>query len=67
MDLVFPTSSTSGRGRAHWTSRRGYRKLVLGRGQKREDLAKGEILLEGALDALEQAVAFVKAATPDAR
>jgi acetyl esterase/lipase len=46
----------------------GYHDFVLGpQGQKREDLAKGEILLEGALDALERAVAFVKAATPDAR
>jgi dipeptidyl-peptidase-4 len=39
----------------------GYHDFVLGnQGQKRPDLAKGEILLAGALEALENAVAFVK-------
>jgi dienelactone hydrolase len=39
----------------------GYHDFVLGsQGQKRPDLAKGEILLRGALEALENAVAFVK-------
>ena len=46
----------------------GYHDFVLGpQGQKRPDLPKGEILLEGALDALERSVAFVKAAQPDAK
>ena len=46
----------------------GYHDFVLGpQGQKRPDLPKGEILLEGALDALERTLAFVKAASPDAR
>jgi dipeptidyl aminopeptidase/acylaminoacyl peptidase len=46
----------------------GYHDFVLGpQGQKRPDLPKGEILLQGALDALERAVAFVKAEAPDAR
>jgi dipeptidyl aminopeptidase/acylaminoacyl peptidase len=46
----------------------GYHDFVLGpQGQKRPDLKQGEILLEGALDALERSVAFVKAASPDAR
>jgi dipeptidyl-peptidase 4 len=46
----------------------GYHDFVLGpQGQKRPDLKQGEALLEGALDALERAVAFVKAASPDAR
>jgi dipeptidyl-peptidase-4 len=39
----------------------GYHDFVLGpQGQKRPDLAQGEILLEGALDALEKSVSFVK-------
>ena len=39
----------------------GYHDFVLGnQGQKRPDLPKGEILLPGALEALENAVAFVK-------
>jgi dipeptidyl-peptidase 4 len=46
----------------------GYHDFVLGpQGQKRPDLPKGEILMEGALDALERTVAFVKAKQPDAR
>ena len=46
----------------------GYHDFVLGpQGQKRPDLPKGEILLQGALDALERAVAFVKAAEPDTK
>jgi acetyl esterase/lipase len=41
----------------------GYHDFVLGpQGQNRPDLAKGEILLQGALDALERSVAFVKGA-----
>ena len=40
----------------------GYHDFVLGpQGQKRQDLSQGEVLLQGALDALELAVAFVKA------
>lgn len=43
----------------------GYHDFVLGpQGQKRPDLPKGEILLQGSLDALEQAVAFVKQPRP---
>ena len=39
----------------------GYHDFVLGpQGQNRPDLPKGEILLQGALEALEQSVAFVK-------
>jgi len=39
----------------------GYHDFVLGpQGQKRPDLKQGEILLQGALEALDQAVAFVK-------
>jgi len=46
----------------------GYHDFVLGpQGQKRTDLPKGEILLGGALEALERAVAFVKAEKPDTR
>ena len=46
----------------------GYHDFVMGpQGQTRPDLPKGEVLLEGALDALEQSVAFVKSATPGAR
>jgi dipeptidyl-peptidase-4 len=45
----------------------GYHDFVLGpQGQNRPDLPKGEILLQGALDALELTVAFVKAASPGA-
>lgn len=40
----------------------GYHDFVLGpQGQKRQDLPQGEVLMQGALDALELAVAFVKA------
>jgi hypothetical protein len=40
----------------------GYHDFVLGpQGQNREDLPRGEILLQGALDALELTVSFVKA------
>jgi dipeptidyl aminopeptidase/acylaminoacyl peptidase len=46
----------------------GYHDFVLGpQGQKRPDLPRGEILLQGALDALELTVAFVKAASPGSR
>ena len=46
----------------------GYHDFVLGpQGQTRQDLPRGEVLLEGALDALERSVAFVKAATPGSR
>ena len=46
----------------------GYHDFVLGpQGQNRPDLKQGEALLEGALDALERSVAFVKSASPDAR
>jgi dipeptidyl aminopeptidase/acylaminoacyl peptidase len=46
----------------------GYHDFVLGpQGQKRPDLPRGEILLQGALDALELAVSFVKAASPGSR
>jgi acetyl esterase/lipase len=39
----------------------GYHDFVLGpQGQNRPDLKEGEILMEGALDALERSVAFVK-------
>ena len=39
----------------------GYHDFVLGpQGQNRPDLPQGEILLQGALDALDEAVAFVK-------
>jgi acetyl esterase/lipase len=39
----------------------GYHDFVLGpQGQSRPDLPRGEILLEGALDALERSVSFVK-------
>jgi acetyl esterase/lipase len=41
----------------------GYHDFVLGpQGQNRPDLGHGEILLQGALDALERSVAFVKGA-----
>jgi acetyl esterase/lipase len=41
----------------------GYHDFVLGpQGQQRPDLPKGEILLGGALEALERVVVFVKAA-----
>jgi acetyl esterase/lipase len=40
----------------------GYHDFVLGpQGQNRPDLPRGEVLLAGALDALEKSVAFVKA------
>jgi dipeptidyl aminopeptidase/acylaminoacyl peptidase len=40
----------------------GYHDFVLGpQGQKRQDLPRGEILLEGALDALDKSVSFAKA------
>jgi dienelactone hydrolase len=43
----------------------GYHDFVLGpQGQERSDLPRGEVLLQGALDALELTVAFVKAASP---
>ncbi len=46
----------------------GYHDFVLGpQGQKRPDLPQGEVLLEGALEALELSVAFVKATTPGAK
>jgi dipeptidyl aminopeptidase/acylaminoacyl peptidase len=46
----------------------GYHDFVLGpQGQNRPDLKQGEALLEGALDALERSVAFVKAAQPDTK
>jgi dipeptidyl-peptidase-4 len=46
----------------------GYHDFVLGpQGQSRPDLPRGEVLLEGALDALERSVAFVKAASPGSR
>jgi dienelactone hydrolase len=39
----------------------GYHDFVLGsQGQKRADLPQGEILMQGALDALERSVKFVK-------
>jgi len=45
----------------------GYHDFVLGpQGQNRPDLPRGEVLLQGALDALELTVAFVKAASPGA-
>jgi len=45
----------------------GYHDFVLGpQGQKRPDLAHGEILMEGTLDALEKTVTFVKAARTSA-
>jgi hypothetical protein len=46
----------------------GYHDFVLGpQGQKRPDLPRGEILLRGALDALDLTVSFVKAASPGSR
>jgi len=45
----------------------GYHDFVLGpQGQKRPDLPRGEVLLEGALDALELSVSFAKAEHPGA-
>jgi acetyl esterase/lipase len=42
----------------------GYHDFVLGpQGQKRQDLPQGEVLLQGALDALELTVSFVKSPT----
>jgi len=46
----------------------GYHDFVLGpQGQNRRDLPRGEILLQGALDALDLSVSFVKAASPGER
>jgi dienelactone hydrolase len=46
----------------------GYHDFVLGpQGQDRQDLQRGEILLPGALEALDLSVSFVKAASPGAR
>jgi dipeptidyl-peptidase-4 len=46
----------------------GYHDFVLGpQGQNRPDLPRGEILLQGALDALDLSVSFVKAPSPGAR
>jgi dipeptidyl-peptidase-4 len=46
----------------------GYHDFVLGpQGQNRQDLSRGEVLLQGALDALELSVSFVKAASPGGR
>jgi len=46
----------------------GYHDFVLGnQGQDRPDLKQGEILLQGALDALELTVSFVKSDSPGAR
>jgi dipeptidyl aminopeptidase/acylaminoacyl peptidase len=43
----------------------GYHDFVLGpQGQRRPDLPRGEVLLQGALDALDLSVAFVKEAPP---
>jgi dipeptidyl-peptidase-4 len=45
----------------------GYHDFVLGpQGQNRPDLQQGEILMEGALDALERSVAFARAKSPAA-
>jgi dipeptidyl aminopeptidase/acylaminoacyl peptidase len=46
----------------------GYHDFVLGsQGQNRQDLPRGEVLLQGALDALELTVSFVKSPSPGAR
>ena len=46
----------------------GYHDFVLGpQGQNRPDLPRGEVLLQGALDALDLSVSFVKAASPGGR
>jgi dienelactone hydrolase len=46
----------------------GYHDFVLGpQGQDRKDLPRGEVLLQGALDALDLSVSFVKAASPGRR
>lgn len=46
----------------------GYHDFVLGsQGQDRKDLPRGEVLLQGALDALELTVSFVKSPSPGAR
>jgi len=46
----------------------GYHDFVLGpQGQKRPDLPRGEVLLQGALDALDLSVAFVKSPPPGAK
>jgi len=45
----------------------GYHDFVLGpQGQDRQDLPRGEVLLQGALDALELTVSFVKSDSPGA-
>ena len=46
----------------------GYHDFVLGpQGQNRQDLPRGEVLLPGALEALDLSVSFVKAAAPGGR
>ena len=46
----------------------GYHDFVLGpQGQSRSDLPRGEVLLQGALDALDLTVSFVKASSPGTR
>jgi len=46
----------------------GYHDFVLGpQGQNRQDLPRGEVLLPGALEALDLSVSFVKAPSPGAR
>ena len=46
----------------------GYHDFVLGpQGQTRSELPRGEILLQGALDALDLSVSFVKAPLAGAR
>jgi dipeptidyl-peptidase-4 len=46
----------------------GYHDFVLGpQGQNRQDLPRGEVLLGGALEALDLSVSFVKAASPGGR
>ncbi len=46
----------------------GYHDFVLGpQGQNRPDLPRGEVLLQGALDALDLSISFVKAASPGGR
>jgi acetyl esterase/lipase len=43
----------------------GYHDFVLGpQGQERDDLERGEVLLQGTLDALDLSVSFVKAVSP---
>jgi dipeptidyl aminopeptidase/acylaminoacyl peptidase len=46
----------------------GYHDFVLGpQGQNRPELPRGEVLLQGALDALDLSISFVKAASPGGR